>query len=84
MTTNKRLIMQSAWILARQGAFRFGFSVREYFSEALKLTWQEQHWAEKDIAIYRPGIGSQFWMGCVPIRQETRRGQLTLPGMLLK
>ncbi len=33
-------VMQKAWVIARQGAVRFGGPARHYMSEALKEAWK--------------------------------------------
>ena len=72
-------IMQEAWNLARSGANRFGDSAALYFREALRIVWRES----RAVSVYKPGLGTQFWMGFVPVRQEARRGQILLPGVSL-
>jgi hypothetical protein len=38
---DKRQLLRRAWGLARDGARRFGGTVRAYFAEALRLVWAE-------------------------------------------
>lgn len=78
---NRRSLMFWAWNLAMHGARTFGGSARAYFAEALRIAWAEARKGKEATIIYRPGIGSQYWL--MPPKQEVRRGQLTLPGMLL-
>lgn len=39
--THAKLAMQKAWRIARRGWAIYGGSVREYFSEALRIAWKE-------------------------------------------
>lgn len=80
MKTNHRNIMKETWNLARKGAVRFGDGTGCYFREALRIVWREC----RDIPVYKPGLGTQFWMGFVPHKQEGRRGQVMLPGLSAK
>ncbi len=73
-------IMRTAWTLARQGADRFGGAVGPYFREALRIVWKE----EKDVPVYRQGLGTQLWMSFAPLPQQRIRSQAVLPGMVLR
>ena len=49
--TNLKTIMQNAWTIARQGAGKFGGSVRSYLSNALRQAWKlAKAPSRKDIA----------------------------------
>lgn len=74
-----RTIMRSAWDLARYGAKTFGGTSGLYFYAALLIVWREAKYP----AVYHPGLGTQLWMGFVPLRQKTHKGQRTLPGLAL-
>lgn len=54
----RRQILKSAWNLARSGQARFGGSAREYFSQALKIIWQESRKpVERPRAVWQPELG---------------------------
>lgn len=91
MTTTQRRhlsgIMNDAWALARQGAKKFGGSVKIYFAIALRLVWQESRTskqANRTRAVWRKGVGVQMWMPGVPLPEQVERGQAVLPGLFLK
>ena len=71
-------IMVGAWILARQGAERFGGTACLYFPVALHLLWLEELRAHTR---WRSGIGNQFVLPGVEMLQKVTRGQLCLPGI---
>lgn len=52
MTINNSFLFQQAWTIARNGAKRFGGTVRSYFDEALKLA-RKQYSLLKVKAMYR-------------------------------
>lgn len=82
-TTQRRhlkRIMSAAWALARQGAKRFGGSVKLYFVIALRLVWQES----RSRSVWRKGVGNQMWMPGVPLLEQVKQGQAVLPGLILK
>lgn len=79
MSAIHRTVMQSAWNLARSGARRFGGTPGLYFYAALLIAWREAKYP----AVYHPGLGTQLWMGFVPLQQKTRKGQQMLPGLAL-
>ena len=59
----KKKVMQRAWQLARQGVKQFGGKSKEYFSESLRMAWQEAkktytvetHEAEKVLEVIKYG-----------------------------
>ncbi len=71
-------IMVGAWILARQGAKRFGGTAFLYFAVALHLVWMEELRAK---ARWRSGVGNQFVLPGVEFLQKVARGQICLPGI---
>ena len=82
MKTSRRTflahIMNDAWTLARQGAQKFGGSVKWYFGIALRLVW----WGSRPRTLWHKGIGNQFVLpGLSNIRQAASKGQFLLPGM---
>ena len=82
MKTSRRTflahIMNDAWTLARQGAQKFGGSVKLYFGIALRLVW----WGSRPRTLWHKGIGNQFVLpGLSDIRQAASKGQFLLPGM---
>lgn len=73
----KRL-MRAAWVLARQGAQRFGGSPALYFIIALRITWLES----KPRTVWHQGIGNMFLLPGLPVPTiPGARGQFTLPGI---
>jgi len=85
MKTSRRAflanIMRDAWTLARQGAERFGGSVRLYFAFALRLVWQDS----RPRAVWHPKQGNRFWLPGVPLAaSRARTGQMFLPGVSVK
>ncbi len=82
MKTSRRTflarIMNDAWELARQGAQKFGGSVKLYFGIALRLVW----WDCRPRTLWHKGTGNQFVLPGLPdIRQAGSKGQFLLPGM---
>ncbi len=82
MKTSRRTflarIMNDAWALARQGAAKFGDSVKLYFGIALRLIWRDS----RPRTLWHKGLGNQFVLpGLSDIRQAGSKGQFLLPGM---
>lgn len=82
MKTSRRTflarIMNDAWSLARQGATKFGGSVKLYFAIALHLIWRDS----RPRTLWHKGLGNQFVLpGLSDIRQAGSKGQFLLPGM---
>ena len=72
--------MNATWVLARQGAQKFGGSMKLYFATSLRLIWQEH----QSRSVWRKGVGNQIWMPGVPLVEQSKQGQAILPGLLLK
>lgn len=71
-------IMNDAWALARQGARKFGGSVKLYFSIALRLVWQDS----RPRTVWHKEMGNRFWLPGVPIAsRSSSKGQFLLPGI---
>lgn len=84
MKTSRRTflarIMNDAWALARQGAAKFGGSVKLYFAIALHLIWQDRQ--GRPVSVWHKGLGNQFWMPGLPVTATINsKGQLLLPGV---
>lgn len=76
-----RLLMQSAWNLARNGASKFGGKPSEYIRVAMRLVWRARNKAPE--TVYIPGLGARYWLPGVERKLQARRGQLLLPGLAL-
>lgn len=76
-----RLLMQSAWNLARNGAKQFGGKPSEYIRMAMRLVWSDRNKAPQ--GVYYPGLGIHFWLPGVERKVWAKRGQYVLPGIAL-
>ena len=74
-------VMKAAWVLARQGAARFGGDVKPYFNIALRLAWEES----RPRTVWHPKLGNRFWLPGLPLEMYSRRTrQMYLPGVAAK